>query len=288
MQNVLRDFYYLDDKTLRNYVSTIEDGIEMEKQTSMSKESPNWNFELSTGELQKILIGLGIPIPDVAIGRSGKTQSVSINRTAQPTTSSLYNRLETYLEPALQYLEGFDKAIWDQIEEGTFVKFNSTIELSRGYEYGKMFTQVGDFMQLASALELELEGAEDDKLQQALKYGEKVTDKKTQKIKVIPTGSPTPTQMYFVSSLNTDFLEVELEDMVDNNYTVVGRVEKVLAEGEKYTIFDPTLTGIQDSLNREQRRANRKQANQGNDAFSESDLYAEKPAIIMKPVAFYK
>lgn len=140
MQNVLRDFYYLDEKTLRNYVSTIEDGIEMEKQTSMSKESPNWNFELSTGELQKILMGLGIPIPEVSIGRNGKNQSLSINRTAQPTTSSLYNRLETYLEPALQYLEGFDKGIWNQIEEGTFVKFSANIEISRGYEYGKMFT----------------------------------------------------------------------------------------------------------------------------------------------------
>lgn len=94
--------------------------------------------------------------------------------------------------------------------------------------------------------------------------------------------------MYFVSSLNTDYLEVELEDMIDNIYTVVGRVEKVLAEGEKYTIFDPTLTGIQDSLNREQRRAKRKQANKENDAFSENDLYAKKPAIIIKPIAFYK
>jgi hypothetical protein len=260
----------------------------MEKQTSMSKESPNWNFELSTGELQKILIGLGIPIPDVAVGRSGKTQSISLNRTAQPTTSSLYNRLETYLEPALQYLEGFDKGIWDQLEEGTFVKFSSTIELLKGYEYGKMFTQVGDFVEIASALELDLDGADSDELQQAFKYGQKVTDKKTQKVLVIPIGSPVPNQMYFVRSLNTDFLEVELEDLADNNYTVVGRIEKVLAAGEKYTIFDPTLTGIQDSLNREQRRAKRKQTNQGNDAFNESDLYAKKPAIIMKPVAFYK
>ena len=284
--NTLRDFYYLDEKTLQNYVSTIEDGIEMEKQTSVNKNNPNWNFELSTGEMQKVLIALGIPIPELIVGRNGKTQSFSINRTLQPTMSSLFKRLETYLEPAIQYLEGFDREIWNQIEEGQFIKCSCRVELSKGYEYATMFKQAEEFVQMASTFDIELDGVDD--IQGAFKYGQKAIEKKTQKIKLLPLGSPSSSQMYFVCSINTDYLEVDLDDMAANNYTVLGRVEKVLTQGEKYTIFDPTLTGISNSINREQRRAKKKQPKQDNQYFSEKDLYAKKPAVIIKPIALFK
>ncbi|HHT7175577.1 TPA: DUF6414 family protein [Bacillus cereus] len=145
MISELKDYYYLDERTLNSYVSAIEDGVVKTIQSSVNNSSPKWNFNISTGELQKVLAAMGIPIPSAGIQRDGKTNSISINQTRESTPQSLFSRLEKYLEPAMQSLEGFDKETWNQLEEGQFVKFFSEVELSKGYEMGSFLSKVGDF-----------------------------------------------------------------------------------------------------------------------------------------------
>jgi len=282
----LKDFYYLDRRTLENYVSSIEDGIETEKQTILGENKANWSASLSTGELQKVLVAMGIPIPEATVKREGKGKTVTINKTQQPTTSSLYTRLEAYLEPAIQYLHGFDKEIWSQLKEGQFVKFNSNVELSKGYEYSTMFAQVGEFLNLAREIDIPLETMEtDSNLESAVKYGEKALGKKIHQVLMKPEGSPNPLKYYFAGGLNVEFLEIDLIDLPNNTYTIVGRIEKILQAGEEHTIFDPTLTGITQTLNREQRRSQKDQLPTG---LKEKDMYATKPAIVIRPLVLYK
>lgn len=287
MNNTFRDFYYLDREMVKNYISTIEDGIELEKQISVDSENPNWNFELSTGELQKILEGIGITIPEVTVRRSGKKHSVVIDKSTKPTETSLYNRLENYLEPVIQYLEGFDKKIWDQIEEGFFVKFSSKIKLPTGLLYGKMLNQFASFFELVKDFNMDLSGVDNSDFQAAYRYGQKVAEKRNQNIKLLPLGSPNNKKMYFVGNIKTEYLYGDLEELDDNNFFVFGRVEKVIQKGEKYTIFDPTLSGLLKYLNREEIRKIQKQNKNVDNAFVE-DLFAVHPAIVIKVIAIYK
>lgn len=66
---------------------------------------PNWNFEVSLGEIQNLLVAAGIPIPNVGVKRTGKTDTVSVQITKEPTIDSQFDKLFRYIEPALQYLE---------------------------------------------------------------------------------------------------------------------------------------------------------------------------------------
>ncbi|WP_267377587.1 hypothetical protein [Bacillus sp. GM_Baccil_2] len=289
MISELKDYYYLDERTLNSYVSAIEDGVVKTIQSSVSNSSPKWNFNISTGELQKVLAAMGIPIPSAGIQRDGKTNSISINQTRESTPQSLFSRLEKYLEPAMQSLEGFDKETWNQLEEGQFVKFFSEVELSKGYEMGSFLSKVGDFLDLARDLNIDLEGTEGvGEIDNAVKYGNKAIDKKTHKILLKPIGSPDSSKYFFVSGMNIKFLDIDLEELPENTYTVVGRVERILKPGEKYTIFDPTLSGMSKAINRQQLRAQSRSNPDNGFNLTQRDMFAMKPAIVLKPIAIYK
>ncbi|PFI32200.1 hypothetical protein COI53_08555 [Bacillus thuringiensis] len=289
MISELKDYYYLDERTLNSYVSAIEDGVVKTIQSSVSNSSPKWNFNISTGELQKVLAAMGIPIPSAGIQRDGKTNSISINQTRESTPQSLFSRLEKYLEPAMQSLEGFDKETWNQLEEGQFVKFFSEVELSKGYEMGSFLSKVGDFLDLARDLNIDLEGTEGvGEIDNAVKYGNKAIDKKTHKVLLKPIGSPDSSKYFFVSGMNIKFLDIDLEELPENTYTVVGRVERILKPGEKYTIFDPTLSGMSTAINRQQLRAQSRSNPDNGFNLTQRDMFAMKPAIVLKPIAIYK
>ncbi|EOQ21034.1 hypothetical protein KQ1_05141 [Bacillus cereus BAG3O-1] len=289
MISELKDYYYLDERTLNSYVSAIEDGVVKTIQSSVNNSSPKWNFNISTGELQKVLAAMGIPIPSAGIQRDGKTNSISINQTRESTPQSLFSRLEKYLEPAMQSLEGFDKETWNQLEEGQFVKFFSEVELSKGYEMGSFLSKVGDFLDLARDLNIDLEGTEGaGEIDNAVKYGNKAIDKKTHKVLLKPIGSPDSSKYFFVSGMNIKFLDIDLEELPENTYTVVGRVERILKPGEKYTIFDPTLSGMSTALNRQQLRVQSRSNPDNGFNLTQKDMFATKPAIVLKPIAIYK
>ncbi|MBN8207878.1 hypothetical protein JI666_03850 [Bacillus sp. NTK071] len=286
MIDSLKDFYYLDEKILRNYVSTIEDGLIKYTESSTSDGSPKWNFDISTGELQKILVSMGIPIPATSIKREGKGKSVNISQLREPTKESLFSKLDNYLEPAIQYLEGFDREIWAQLEEGQFVRFSTKVKLSKGYEIGNFLNNAGDFFNLANNLDIDMEVDED--FNSAVNYGKKAIEKDVQKAIFRPIGSPNSAKFFFVGSLGINSLEVDISDLSLGTYTVMGRIEHVLQAGEKYTIFDPTLSGMTNMLSREHRRAKTKIKSKNEFDFDSKDIFAVKPAIVIKPIALYK
>jgi hypothetical protein len=274
----LRDFQYLDERTVKRYLSSIEEGLVKEVLETDIAKKPNWEFDVSLGELQKLLKAGGIPIPNIGVKRTGKSDKVSVQITKEPTIDSQFDKLFKYLEPALQYLEGFDSSIWSQLEEGQFIYFSSEVSLPKGYENAQMLNIGADIYELAKDWMEENEEFE-RVLNESKGYREEIASKKFTNVYSIPLGSPNQKRYYFVEKIIHDNLvDSTLEDLTFGKAYTLARIEHILDENERYTVFDPTLKGANKVMNRVERRK------QKTDIFD----VATKPAIVIRPIAIFK
>ena len=274
----LRDFQYLDEGTVRRYLSSIEEGLVKEVLETDIASKPNWEFDVSLGELQKLLMSAGIPIPNMGVKRTGKTDKLSVQITKKPTIDSQFDKLFKYLEPALQYLEGFDPSIWSQLEEGQFVYYSSKVSLPKGYENAQILNAGAELYDLAKGW-IEEDEEFEKVINESKGYREEVASKRFTNVFSIPLGSPNPNKYYFVGKLVHDNLvDCTLEDLTFGKAYTLGRIEHILSGNERYTVFDSTLKGADKVLNRAERRKQK------------IDLFdvATKPAIIIRPIAIFK
>lgn len=274
----LRDFLYLDERTVKRYLSSIEEGLVKEVLETDIAAKPNWDFEVSLGEIQKLLVAAGIPIPNVGVKRTGKTDTVSVQITKEPTIDSQFDKLFRYIEPALQYLEGFDPAIWSQLENGQFVYYSSEISLPKGYENAQMLSIGADFYELAKGW-IEKDEAFEKVIEESKGYREEAASKKYTNVYSIPTGSPNKRKYYFVAKvIHDNLVDCSLEDLTFGNAFTLARVEHFLGASDRYTVFDSTLKGVDRLMNREERRKQK------------GDLFevATKPAVVIRPIAIFK
>ena len=274
----LRDFLYLDERTVQRYLSSIEEGLVKEVLQTDATCKPNWEFDVSLGEIQKLLVSAGIPIPNVGVKRNGKADTVSVQITKEPTIDSKFDKLFRYIEPALQYLEGFDPAIWSQLENGQFIFYSSEITLPQGYENAQLITIGADFYELAKGW-IEKDDAFEKVIDESKSYREEVAAKKFTNVYSKPLGSPNKNKYYFVAKIIHDNLvDSTLEDLTFGNAFTLARVEHVLQTNDRYTVFDSTLKGVDRFMNREERRKHK------------GELFdiATKPAIIVRPIAIFK
>ncbi|MFD2627443.1 DUF6414 family protein [Oceanobacillus kapialis] len=239
----LRDFLYLDERTIQRYLSSIEEGLVKEVlQTDISQE-PNWNFNVSLGELQKLLVSAGIPIPNIGVTRNSKTENISVQITKEPTIDSQFDKLFRYLEPALQYLEGFDPEIWSQLENGQFVYYSSEIKLPKGFENAQLLTMGAEIYEFAKEFG-EHNNDFEKLLDESKNYREELASKKYTNVYCIPLGSPNKDKYYFVGKLIHDNLvDIELEDLSFGEAITLARIEHILQPSDRYTIYDATLKG---------------------------------------------
>lgn len=274
----LRDFLYLDERTVQRYLSSIEEGLVKEVMRTDIASKPNWQFDASLGEIQKLLIAGGIPVPNVGVKRKGKEDVVSIQISKEPTIDSQFDKLFKYLEPVLQYLEGFDSDIWSQLEDGQFVFYSSEIALPKGYKNAQALTIGADFYDLFKAF-----GEKNEEFEKIIDvskgYRDEVASKKFTNIYSKPLGSPNKDKYYFVAKIIHDYLvDSSLEDLIFGRSYILARIEHVLQGDDKYTVFDASLKGVDKLMNRKQRREHK------NDLFD----VATKPAVIVRPIAIFK
>jgi len=274
----LRDFQYLDERTVRRYLFSIEEGLVKEVMETDIAGKPNWEFDVSLGGLQKLLMSAGIPIPNMGVKRTGKTDKVSVQITKESTIDSQFDKLFKYLEPAFQYLEGFDPSIWSQLEEGQFVYYSSEISLPKGYENAQVLSVGAELYDIAKGWMEEDEEFE-KVINESKGYREEVASKRFTNVYSLPLGSPNPNKYYFVGKLIHDNLvDSTLEDLTFGKAYTLGRIEHILGGNERYTVFDATLKGMDKVMNRAERRKQK------------TDLFdvATKPAIIIRPIAIFK
>lgn len=274
----LRDFLYLDERTIKRYLSSIEEGLVKQVMQTDVTEKPNWNFDISLGELQKLLVASGIPVPNIGVQRNGKNENISVQITKEPTIDSQFDKLFKYLDPVTQYLEGFDSDIWNQLERGQFIYYTSQFRLPSGYENAKLLSRGAEFYEFARGFmgqDSEFEKLLDD----SKDYREELASKTFTNLYSLPVGSPNIDRYFFVTKLiHNDLVDIDLEDLTFGESKVLARIEHILQGNEKYTVFDATLKGVDKLLNREQRRKQKK------------DLVevVSKPVIIARPIAIFQ
>ncbi|MDT2044772.1 DUF6414 family protein [Priestia flexa] len=274
----LRDFQYLDEKTVQRYLSSIEEGLVREVLQTNINDKPNWEFDISLGEIQNMLVAAGIPIPNFGIKRTGKNNNISIQITKEPTIESQFDKLFKYLEPVVQYLEGFDSNIWSQLENGQFVYYSSDILLPRGYENAQLLNVGVEFYDLFKGFAISDEDFE-KVAQESKPYREEMASKKFTNVYSRPLGSPSKDKYYFVGKIiHENLVDIDLQDLTFGTSYTLARVEHILGPSEKYTVFDSSLKGVDKFMNREERRKH------GKDLLD----MAVKPAVIVRPIAIFK
>lgn len=274
----LRDFLYLDERTVQRYLSSIEEGLVREVMQTSISDKPTWEFDVSTGDIQQMLLAAGIPIPSVGIKRQGKTENISVQITKEPTIDSQFDKLFEYLEPALQYLEGFDPAIWSQLENGQFVYYSSEVTLPQGYENAQILNAGADFYNLFKGF-VEKDEEFEKVIEESKGYRDEAASKKFTNVYSKPLGSPNKNKYYFVAKIiHENLVDATLEDLTFSHAYTLGRVEHILESNESYTVFDSTLKGVDKFMNREERRRNK-------DKVFDT---ASKPAVIIRPIAIFK
>lgn len=274
----LRDFYYLDQRSVMSYLSTIEEGLVSTIQQSSTTTSPNWNFEVSTGELQKLLTTmLNLPaLPSAKVGRKGKESSISINITKDQTIDSRYDKLFKYLDPVSADLNEFSRDTWFELEQGQFVYFKAKIRLPDGYNNVAFLEAASGFMDLADSIGVD---TSDFKEKNELKsYLEKASSQRKVNMYVTPLASPEKSKFYFYSPIAFSNLEdVDIDELQDSEYEVFARIDHKLTQNEKIPMYDMTQSGIAGKMNRQQIRAN--------GIVTES---VQRPAMRLKTIAIYK
>lgn len=274
----LRDFLYLDERTIKRYLSSIEKGLVKEVLETDIATKPNWDFEVSLGEIQTLLVAAGIPIPNFGVKRTGKADKVSIQITKEPTIDSQFDKLFRYIEPVLQYLEGFDPAIWSQLENGQFVYYSSEFSLPNGYKNVQILNRGADIYELAKGW-IERDEDFEKVIEESRSYREEAASKKYTNVYSIPIGSPNKGKYHFVAKvIHDNLVDCSLEDLTLGNSYTLGRIEHILGVSDRYTVFDSTLTGVNELLNREERRKQK-------DTLFE---VATKPAVVIRPIAIFK
>lgn len=279
----LRDFMYLDERTVKRYISSIEKGLVQEVMEKDINAQPSWDFEVSLGKLQELLVATGVPAPEVGIKRTGKSDTLSVQINKKPTIDSQFDQLVNYLEPVTQSLDKINAKNWSRIKKGQFISYQSKFTLPKGYQNAQILNIGADFYEMAKNMGIteEFEGKErfEKIMAQSEGYREEAASKKFTNIRSIPINSPNESKYYFVSKINHDNLvEHSLEDITYGTATVLARIDHIIGGNETYTIFDSSLKGIDRIMNREERRK------QKNDLFE----VATRPAIVIRPIAIYK
>ncbi len=267
MLSKLRDFYYIDQRSLLNYLSIIEDGILKTVQQSFTDMSPKHHVEVSAGELQKLLCKLGIPVPKLAYKRDGSNTVAAVQTAKEPTMESRFMKLSEYLEPVMLYIYEVTPEQWETFSIGQFITCKCKVRLPKAYEVSTMLSNAADFLTFAENLQLPVQDSAI--LEHGVKYGKKVLEKQTHHVLFQPLHSPLIFQ--FTGLLHQVYLlGTTLSDLPNGTYTITARIEHILANEEKYPIFDTMAPFFYP------------------DKVSEQDCFVTAPTIVVKVLAIYR
>ena len=242
----LRRFLYLDGALTDNFLSqTGVDVYEEEAQTQTTEKGRRLGGGIKAG-------------PTHAEARGEKGSKVVASRTVTRTPDAAFTHLADTLEAedAVQYLEAFDDAIWDDLRRGEVIEVECNIAIPLLIQIG-LVVQTQPIGEIAAALGQTLDPAAETLLSQLTTV--------IGMLKVVPvicevSGSP---KYKFVAPINPLFLRVSLNDL-SGEATVFATIEKKLRGREKWGFVDALgLGGIPRSARRDMDRDLGKKALRG-------------------------
>ncbi|SRR5579875_442156 len=276
-RRILRSFLYLDENIVDDYLSQLEGGV---------LEGPYTTKDTSTGSKEG---GGGVKIGLLeANAKGGAFSSYEVAQTIRETPVAKFTRLYKLLqqdEGGIQTLNGFDLAIYDQIEPGEIVEVRGNAKLPSWEHLSNVVSGFSDLLEVMKAVG---QDPLDDATNQAYQGISALVAKKAQEdteLIIVPIGSP---HFKFVARLDKAKILRRKEEL-EAEVTILGKVRRKLAERETIDIFRvaPRLNELE-HLNRTQRRAMNK--NKGKFASTDTpiDEVIKYPAMEIQPIAIYQ
>lgn len=275
-KRVLRSFLYLDENIVDDYLAQFEGGI---------LEGAYTTQDTTTG-----VKGGGVGIKAwVAEGNANasSTSSSVISQTVRETPVAKFTRLYDLLakDELIQPLNGLDLAIYKQIEPGELIEVRGRARLPQWEHLARTMSDITSFVEMMETIGLN--PLANNEVNEAYHGFTTLIAKKAQEgvdLIISPVGSP---KFKFVASLHRSKITRSLEEL-DSEVTVLGKVQRKLAERETIDIFRiaPRLDQLGE-LNRVQKRSMNKRAKQQS-TDSPIDEIIKYPAIQVVPVAVYQ
>ena len=218
----LRSFVFLDTDVVDEYLSGLEGAV---------VEGP-----IDQTETEKKGKSGGIGYRGVGLTASGE-KSFETTQRLSLTGSAKFQRLYTLLDERgeIQYLEGFDEAIWDQLKRGEALEVQATIRVPDLFKVAEVTEQASDLLDLMVAIGQD--PLTDPSVQTGLEgmraFG-KLVEKKHVPLLFEATQAP---RYRFVASLPRQFLRVQPSDL-QGEATVFGIIQRKVPRGERVESFN--------------------------------------------------
>jgi hypothetical protein len=261
----LRRFLYLNDAMTNEFLAQLEGGLfAEEQQTETTKQESGLGGGARLGPIQ-------------AEGRRSSGGQETAARTVQQVVEAAFSRLVGHLEAgdALQFLDGFDEAIWDQLRRGEAIEVEATLQVPTLFQLTGMAQSLEPVMDLLRATGETVDAEAEEGIESAATIANMFDE-----LPVIaaPSGAP---RFKFVAPLVPRYLRVDVAAL-EGEATVMGTIERVLHGNSTWSLLDSMgLGGLPRSIRRNFERDLR--------AIKELEgNVVRAPAAIMAPVAIYR
>jgi hypothetical protein len=267
---VLKQFLYLNDDLVNQFISQLEGGL-YEEESESSTESRE----------RKLGGGLGAgPVKGEAGRTTGSEKTVS--RTVRQTPESRYERLIELIEEEgpIRFIEAANDEMWNDLKRGDIVEVESRLSMPT---IARILRAAGGFGELLPLIQMfGGDDPQDQEAIQALAALEGFGKATTSKVSVIAAVSGSP-DYRFVAQLETAALRAE-PDELDGEATVVGTVRRKLHSKERHSTFEffAGQSNLPSEMRKELESAFDDEAELG------ADLFVTAPAAIMTPIAIFR
>jgi len=271
----LRKFLYLDTDTITDYLAALEGSVLV----GPVEETQQETVKKGAGANAKFL--------KADLGSEGLTQTHQ-KRAFNPAAQfqHLCDLLES--KDAIQFLESFDEAIWNQLEKGEILEIEAGIRLPEALVLAqgvrglpslvKMFEPFKDFLDTGEGTFEETQS----QVNMISGFGELAN---TNEILVLFEAVGNP-DFHFTARLSRQYLLCDLLDL-QGEAVVFGKIQRFIEQGQSETVFslDHGLDALTAYLNRKQRRALAKKSPKVGEGFVEM---LGGPGLILFPIAIYR
>lgn len=208
----LREFAYFDRQKVEDFLSSIEDGLTRERKEVRRKMEGE-----AKGEVNILVAKLG-----GSVGRKG----LELEELRGATDASLFQRLYGYLQNA-QLIKNFDvidESKWRTIKVGDIIEVGARFELSAMDLIVDLFSYYAPLVREGLA----------EKSKAALNFIKMLGSRDGFNVKISPKKG---TRFKLVAYLPTKNVRVSSKREIEEDYTILCRVKKVLKPKEKLNLF---------------------------------------------------
>lgn len=229
----MRDFLYLDERLLDQYLAQVEDGLyEEEREREIGGRGRSMSARLGAGPLQG----------DAAAQRSTSNE---VERTRRQTPESRFNRLYSSLENNLLRLDESTSDVYGHLNVRSMLQAACYVDVP---SIGRMLAQLPELRSLMSMAEAFASDPPSSIDPAAMDVISMIAEKTNGS--VIATGELGAGQATLAFKLESRYLRVEVDEL-EGEAVVLGTVIKKWPEGTSHPII--SLPGL-NILSREERR----------------------------------